>query len=310
MKKLKLKLLTPFLSFSILAFGALNSQALVLSYLDVGTDYDSDGNSITGDFVSLQYKSETQSTQFDNDGDGLPSTGDQILDIGDAWINSLITTSDDEGLDSNYGFTFSWDDVQGRITGVGPAADPSFDEVIGAYTGGNINFYLDSTLDHNWEDAGGAGNGDGNIIGPAELDMTDNTGFTDGDHVATIEITGGGFENLFEAGTANFVRGSFELNGNFSYLAPGFWFDAESDTDWNDKLFTIEWLVAFTDGDTDGNFFRQDAAAGEGALFNLLATHDASIDLDVVPEPTTLVLFGAGLLGLAGFGRRKFTGKK
>ena len=41
-------------------------------------------------------------------------------------------------------------------------------------------------------------------------------------------------------------------------------------------------------------------------LFGLSAASHASLIENPVSEPVTMLLFGAGLVGLAGFGRKKF----
>jgi hypothetical protein len=42
-----------------------------------------------------------------------------------------------------------------------------------------------------------------------------------------------------------------------------------------------------------------------GILFRIGSDHDGSIDFEVVPEPSTIILLGAGLLGTGVMLRRK-----
>lgn len=59
------------------------------------------------------------------------------------------------------------------------------------------------------------------------------------------------------------------------------------------------YFLEYSGGTTDFGFYSSNNASGD------------VVDLEIgegspVPEPTTMLLFGAGLVGLAGFGRKKF----
>lgn len=121
--------------------------------------------------------------------------------------------------------------------------------------------------------------------------------------VAELTLTQGvGTAPEFILGNA---EGQFGFVGEFTSVRDGFWntglFGDPTSKDFDDILTDLPVLAAsFNLGAT----FVSATDAANGGI-DIAVTNEGSFEVSVVPEPTTMMLFGIGLLGIAGVSRRK-----
>ena len=274
------------LIFSLLLLGGLSQNAFAFSTVNTywnllgadaaaGDSYFANNvvdDSVTEAFKELLYYAETTSIIEDGGAEGAG-----VVDAGRDIVTGLNAVSgnfppDSEGYGTSYGMTFVWNDLIGTV-------DSNDGNTIEAtYYSGTIDFYLD--------------------YNPFETNIDDIPSLTDGLKVATIEVTSGSYvlDLTGDAGS------SYLLYGEFTDLISDFWYD-ENGVDLSGDLLTQEFVLAYTAGDTDpNNTFITNNPDG---TITVDSPHDSSIEVGVVPEPTTFLLLGFGLLGFAGIGRKK-----
>ncbi len=255
-----------------------------------------DANTLTGVAQQFAFSANTETVQFDDDGNPGLTVGDTFSDSGNAFITGLIApvVIDDEGLDSfgGYELTATWTGLTGTVTSFdGVNQKTSYD------SGTVISFYLDTALNRN-------SNG--------TLALGDDTGYTDGLKVLELTILGGTGSNTFNAGV--FEQGSSLIFGEITFALEDFFFfdfngdgiaDTTADADANDLLdggvIALSWNL---DQNTDNVVVIPEGDPLTPELFTVLSDHDGSVDF-TVPEPGTLALMGLGLLGMGGLARRR-----
>lgn len=294
MKKLRI-----FLTACALLLLGSNAFAFESTYFDLtetGVVVAFDG--ITGEFEELGYDATT--TSYIHLDGSIRDTGEasitSFLDLKQddpdtqftpaQLIGSTAAESDNEGINLLYQMTFTWDDLIGQITsGSIGAGGVITDTITAEYTSGTINFYLDPVLE-------------------SPIDYDDGTQF------ATVSVTGGTYSVDTDG------RGIYEIIGTLTVLQPDFWmyYNATTDTfgdllTWSDLYdiqFQMAWITIETQGDNNDVNFSEGLDNGQFA-YVATTNHNSSIrfGINVVPEPTTFLLFGFSLLGLTGILRRR-----
>lgn len=279
-----------------------------------------DLDTFTSVFDQLALFADTTTIQYDSNGFAGLQAGDKFIDDGTASITSLLPPLlDEEGLGLLSELTISWTGLTGittsDLTPIGIAGDV-VQTIEYDTTNTTFSFYFHG-------DAGGPdGPPDGDFGG--SIGVGDNTGFTNGEKVLEIAITGGSGTNTFDAGLG-FISGSSVLNGEIIFAKEDFWwFDnldyipgTPGDQDFADLLGLVVpiTLTSKIDQNTDEVLTDTSVAGAPGpagfgtALFAVHSTHDGSLNF-TLPEPGTLLLFGLGLLAITGFRRSIFPFKR
>lgn len=273
-----MKKLLALVAIILVAGNAYSMQFILDPGVVAGYSNTGDVNTQTGLLNQIQLYAETTSS---------PSfPGFTFNDVGNLVITSVLPPlADDEDLNSTWELSGRWTNLAGSFVPGNPT--------LYSYTSGTLNLYADTTIDASDVTKFGS------AVGSADDTAAS---FTDGTLVASLSLMGG-IGHIWYDGSGNPLTGDTLLTWQYTYMLPNFWRDSAG-ADLSPYVGSVgNFVISIVDTNTHDIVQVNDPTSGLPVAIH--SNHDGSASVAVVPEPTTVILLGSGLLGLAGVSFRK-----
>lgn len=240
--------------------------------------------------------------QNDDDGTVGLSVGDSFSETTMFYVDGFQPgLLDTEGLNLGYEITILTTGLSGFVTSLSDG--PSGTTVVGyEFTpGSTFEMYLDAPPQFPQDPYNEVELADG--TDPSSIDTSNYTG---GIKIASATLVSGTGSTLLLPGggaTPDQDQGSVNLTYKFDFFYDDMFLDSTG-KDFNDydSLYYFLGLPAIDVDDTVVSAENNTT----GSLFDAKVQNDGSAPITPIPEPTTMALFGIGLLGLAGVSRKRF----